>query len=448
MKACFRGSLGHDPVCRLFVAAIFLLSGCGKKEQTGLRLMVWDQGAGHGTIEKRLEEFSRQNRRIKVELIVCPTREECGRRFLASVKKNDPPDPDRKNASAPPDICLVAGDDLPRLIQAGYVRDLQPFHPDLESFLPQTLDAVSSGKGLYAMPCGWSALMLYYNRAIFERHGIPPPRASWDWGDLLHIAQTLTVVDEESGKIIQYGLELSPSIETWGPFVWQNRGQLIREDGIWTLTDPQFLQSNQQAILFYADLLRERHLAPPAERTKKSRASERPFIKREAAMTFGQRDLGIQLEKERGFEWDIVPMPRSREAASWLEVYGYAISTKTQRLENAWKLVSFLTGETSQAAMILHGFYAPSWQSLLVSKIFTDFPGPRAVSNLALTESISCAKSAPRISYWNQSSEVLTEEMDRLMADPKASPRDALERMQTRLDELSLLSNHQPQRDR
>jgi len=341
---------------------------------------------------------------------------------------------------------MINGGDLPELVRSMSIRDLQPYHPDLKPFLPETIDALSDHGTVYAMPCDWSALMLYYNRALFERAGIPPPRVSWDWGDLLHAAQVLTVKDPGNVKMVQYGLEISPEVEMWAPFIRQNRGQLIGKNQTWTLTDPQFFQSNQQAIEFYADLFREHHVAPSPAEIKGPMAQGVFFATQRAAMTFAQRDLGghlASLENKLKFDWDIISLPHGRESASWLEVNGYAISTQTKRPGDAWKLISFLTGETSQAAMILHGNHAPSWRSLLASKTFTDFPGPSAIHNAALTDSLPFAKLSPRVPYWNKASDILTGEMTVLISDPRASVRSAIERMQAQLDELRVLSEKQ-----
>ena len=126
--------------------------------------------------------------------------------------------------------------------------------------------------------------------------------------------------------------------------------------------------------------------------------------------------------------------------ASSLAVYGYAISTQSKHPSEAWKLISFLTRETAQAAIIQYGQYAPSRQNLLDSKIFLDFPGPQAVHNFELIASLPSARLLPQVAYWKQAKAIFNEEMLSLITDKKASARAMLERLQARLDELRLLS--------
>jgi len=160
------------------------------------------------------------------------------------------------------------------------------------------------------------------------------------------------------------------------------------------------------------------------------------FLVQKAAMTLAQRDICNRLEKHAPWEWNMVALPYGRQLASYLKVSGYAISNQCKRPKDAWKLISFLTRETCQATMIQSGGYAPSWQSLLKSKIFLDFPGPQAVQNTACVDSLGFARLPPPLAYWKEVAAILTEEMSSLILDEHASARVAVQQMHTRMDEL------------
>lgn len=416
------------PPLAFLALALLLLSGCGGKPTT-LRLAVWVSADDRAALQRQLDQFSSENKKIRVEPTLFSSPEECRDECRKLVTRGKAPD-----------VCMIASDDLAPLLKEKALRDLSEFHPDPKPFLPETWNSFARDKKTYALPCGWSALVLYYNKAIFERHGVPTPRATWDWGDFLFVAQRLTVVDPATLKTTQYGIELAPDVAQWAPFIWQNNGELMRS-GAWSLTEPQFAQSNNQAIEFFAGLVREHRVAPMPVKGKWRKSQGDLFASRKAAMTIAPRSLGMRLQNAGNFDWEITELPRQSRHATTLEVYGYAISASCSHPEPAWKLASFLSRETGQAALIQHGAYAPSWATLLKSRIFLDFPGPRSANNRAVADALNGARTLPSPPYWDRASTILEDEMLALMsnAQPDNDSRSAVERMQARLEELKLL---------
>jgi multiple sugar transport system substrate-binding protein len=396
--------------------------------QPPLRLMVWASPAEKEALESRLPVFSLANHGLRVQLTVCDSARDCRDRFVLQSKRGDPPD-----------ICLVSSRDLAFWVDGGHVQNLKSRSSDLDAFIPQTLAAFSRKGGLYALPSGCSVLMLYYNAALFERQGVPPPRPGWEWGDLVAAAQALTVTDETTGQTSQYGLELSPSAAVWIPWVWQNRGELFDEGGAGCLMEPRFVQSNLQAIEFYADLVRKYGVAPLPPRPGAGGDEASLFLQQKAAMTVAHRDLAALLHERVSWEWDVTPLTGGAQNSTVLDVYGYAISSQTRRSSDAWKLACFLTSENTQAAMILSGRWVPTQRSLLASRIFKDFPGPRAIQNQLFTDSLAFARSLPVVPDWEGVSAILTDEMMSLISNRALTARQSLERMQARFDELSLV---------
>jgi multiple sugar transport system substrate-binding protein len=407
-------------VCLSFAAC--LQTGCNRIQSPPLRLMVWTQPDEQQKLEKSLLEFTRQTK-VLVELIVFATEEECRSQYEVRFRKNEAPD-----------VCMLSSKDATLWLEKKFFTDLLPFHPEEKTLLADAVQPFMHHKQLIALPRGWSVLVLYYNRDVFERHGIPLPRTSWDWGDLLGAAQMLTVLDKNRKNTIQYGLEISPTVETWLPFLWGNYGEAMRENGSWALTDPQFTQSNQQALAYYADFVRIYRVSPFIS---SAYSGSLHFLEGTAAMTIGHRALGAQLLTTK-IAWDVVPIPHACQTSTLLEVEAYAISSQSTEPSNAWKLVSFLTRETAQAGITQRGTHAPSRKGLLDSKLFLDFPGVRAVANTVFVKSLPFAKTVPRTAQWAKISKILTEEMTILMSNKNQTARATLEKMQVRINEIEL----------
>jgi multiple sugar transport system substrate-binding protein len=404
----------------LILFCLILSLGCQKRPTTPLQVGVWGSEAEITITRKLINDFKEQNSGIDIELKVFPDRAACIQAFKMSEGI---------------DVCKISSLDLLNLLDSDALRDLSIYKPDHEFYLPECTQAFFLGKQIYSLPIGWSASVLYYNRTLFEKHLVPLPQTYWDWNDFLKAAQILTLHDEETKETSQYGLEISPEFEIWAPFVWQNYGDFTNQNGQWSLIDPRFIQSNQEAVEFVANLVRDSKVAP----VPTARYGEL-FVQGKAAMMIGQRDVACLLRDKAKFDWDVMPLPKGRQPASWVEVYGYSISSKSKQAELSWKLISALTKETSQSCFVLDGMFVPATKKLFESKLFLDFPGPKSIRNQTWLESL--ALTLPRLNspIWPQVSQIMKEEMVILMNNPEKSGREMLQEAQARLEEVSLMS--------
>jgi multiple sugar transport system substrate-binding protein len=129
---------------------------------------------------------------------------------------------------------------FPTWAQMGYALDLRPYvESDLEQLAIEDWDraqysALSTSDGLqYGLPKYHGALALYYNKDIFDRHGVAYPDGTWDHDDYLLAMERLT--HDRSGD---------GHTDLW-PACWMLRGIASRptstagEDTLWTRMMPQ-----------------------------------------------------------------------------------------------------------------------------------------------------------------------------------------------------------------
>ena len=112
---------------------------------------------------------------------------------------------------------------------------------EAEDFYPQALDAFRWQGEQLCLPQNVSSLVVYYNRDLFERYGVPEPRAGWTWGELVDAASALTrdangnVVKgtrdaRERRQVAVYGLGVEPAMIRVAPFVWSNGGEIVDDE--------------------------------------------------------------------------------------------------------------------------------------------------------------------------------------------------------------------------
>src|SRR5690606_34734876 len=98
----------------------------------------------------------------------------------------------------------------------------EAFYPSaLKAFTWKTAQGEQSGDMLGALPRDISNVVLFYNRDLFAKAGIPEPRAGWNWDDFVETAQKLTVDADQDGAPERFGVSFyaMPPL-FWLPFVW------------------------------------------------------------------------------------------------------------------------------------------------------------------------------------------------------------------------------------
>jgi multiple sugar transport system substrate-binding protein len=96
----------------------------------------------------------------------------------------------------------------------------------IADFLPETIEAVTVGGEIYALPLEMEPVAIFYNKAAFEEKGISQPQ---DWAELKEAAAKLKTAD-------RYGIivEVAPGYYqnfTWYPFLWTAGGDVVDETG-------------------------------------------------------------------------------------------------------------------------------------------------------------------------------------------------------------------------
>ncbi len=98
-------------------------------------------------------------------------------------------------------------------------KDLYPQSYWLPNFLTQYIPNTGPDKGkVFGLPMTADATVIYYNKDMFQKAGVPFPSANWTWSDLLADATKLEA--SQGGKQVQWGYADSPDWEaSWNPII-------------------------------------------------------------------------------------------------------------------------------------------------------------------------------------------------------------------------------------
>jgi multiple sugar transport system substrate-binding protein len=310
---------------------VALLAVLGLASAQKLVLASWGSQEEIQAYQQVLRVFQEKNPGIQVEYINIPSNE-----YLAKITA-------MMAAGSPPDVFFINNIDFPGLASRGVLRPLDPFiqrdkYPTGDIF-PGILKAFQWEGAQYGLPRDVSNLVVFYNRNLLRKAGLPDPKPDWTWDDFLRYAKALTV--EKDGKRVQWGVSFQTFYLFWEPWVWSAGGRFYSPDhSKFLLNSP----SSVEGLQFYLDLRYKHHVAPTPEEAQ-DRGAFTMFLNGQTGMIVDGRWRVPTLKARAKFDFDVVPFPRGK-AGSIVDIdgSGWVMAAGTRNPEAAWKLLSFLAG--------------------------------------------------------------------------------------------------------
>src|SRR5579871_1874666 len=251
-----------------------------------------------------------------------------------------------------PDVVFLTDSLVPIFLRYHVVRDLRPFLQSDPSFhvsdiYPQMLQTgMDSSGNLLMLPRELGVVVMFYNRTLFRRAGLPDPPPDWTYSDFVRIARKLTLRDSQ-GHIVQYGFTADfkwPGL--YGPWIVSDGGRLLSPDHQHSaLGAPASLQGLHDLI----DLVTVYHVAAPPEVAGSMQGADM-FSRGLAAMTPGVFP-GVPARRAtmKAFDWDVQVMPAGRvRRAVTMGAAGYGISSASRRPKEAWAFLRLILSPEGQ----------------------------------------------------------------------------------------------------
>ncbi|MGH2617606.1 MAG: ABC transporter substrate-binding protein, partial [Thermomicrobiales bacterium] len=248
-----------------------------------------------------------------------------------------------------PDVVSVDSAWNAGLAASGITSDVsERFAPIAGQYFPGPVDTGAYLGAQYAVPWYTNNVGLYYNQGLFTGAGIEAPPATWE--ELVSIGKELT-----SGE--QYGLMLGSGgfgpFLGW-PFVWQNGGSLLSEDGA---TAEFGNEAGLAAWQFYSGLYLSEGIVPEDIKSAGEAWDQlfAPFIQERTAMMFcGDWATFPITEGNPDLEFMVAPLPVGEEAATVIGGYNLAIPTTAPNPDASWAFIEWMTAVEQE--WILQGY--------------------------------------------------------------------------------------------
>ncbi|MFE3853870.1 ABC transporter substrate-binding protein [Streptomyces griseorubiginosus] len=184
-------------------------------------------------------------------------------------------------------------------------------------------DGCQVGGKTLGIPNNSNCLALYCNTRMLKAAGVEPPTT---WDELASAAQKLTSGD-------RYGLALSAIKTEEGvfqflPFLWQAGGDL-----------DTFRTYGTTALAFQDELIAKGSLSEQCVGWTQQDVNTR-FLNQRAAMQING-PWQIPTLKKADFDWDVVALPRDKEAATCLGGENWVVMASSKHIDKAWEVLEY-----------------------------------------------------------------------------------------------------------
>lgn len=397
---------------------LVLLSACGAPAtpaptpttaaaaiQGNVVLLVSEDPEGLQAYKNIVAEFNRRYPAIKVTLTNVPDAGNFLTRLAADFA-----------ARTPPDLFVVNYRRFGQFAIKGVLEPVEEYMArsrmlKAADFYPIALEAFRFDGKQVCLPQNMSSLQIYYNKALFAAANVPLPRPGWTWDEFLQAARALTRDTNADGKPDQYGAGISPQLLRLAPLVWARGGDLVdnpdRPTKLLLDSGPAL-----EAFQWFASLQTKERVIP-SKADEAAEGSQARFQKGTLAMFFQSRVVTPELRQTiKGFEWDVAPLPRDKNAATVLHSDGYCLTRDSKNKDAAWAFMEFANAPDGQRLAVATGRTVPSLRAVAESPAFLN-PGAPPSSNRIYLDAAPFIRRLPIMTTWSEVEDIVNQEIKR-----------------------------------
>jgi len=327
------------------------------------------------------------------------------------------------------DVIMMDDDWFPGYSSRGYLEDLQPHierdHDALRmgDLLPTALDSFRFRGLVGGFPWDGNAVLMFYNKDLFDAAGIPYPEADWTWDDFRRIARALTQDLDGDGRIDQFGTVLGFSFLDFEPFIWSYGGSMLDES-----RTKAALNSDRgiEAAQLIFDMKWEDHsMAWSGEMEGMNK--EVQLLTGRVGMVMAGSYFMFALQSLHGdMRWGVAPMPAGPYGDRYTRVTwdGLSINVNSKCKEAAWRFIKYAVEEEAQALLARSGRGLPVHRSDVHAYYIRADSG---VEEERALEAADYGRLTPITAKYQQLKQTAAKHFDKLNTAPdKLTPAEAL----------------------
>lgn len=316
------------------------------------------------------------------------------------------------------DVLRIDVTEISAYLSEGALVDLQTAFEaqegfDEDDYFPAALNACRNARGnLIGLPSTFTPYVMYVNESMLAELGLARPEAGWTWDDLLRLARAATADLDGDGRTDRYGISLTQWLQAVCPWIWQAGGSLLDATGTRGAMDqPEFVE----AMTFLRRLLHEERVGS-FDASFANQLSQGLF---QAGRALFYGPVGywetFRFKNIDSFEWDVLPLPRHRAAATSVAMTVYVVPRTSAHPELAARYVRMLAGERYQRKMAEIGNGVPGLVAAARSESFLKPNVAPESEHVFLDAMAGEARYMPTLANWRKIESLCQAELERIL---------------------------------
>ena len=329
-------------ICFLLLACTWLLFcdiGLSGEKNTENRITVgvfsdsyWEvqNGYSYRILDDAAEIFEKQHPGMKVE-------------YVSGILKADYSEwlAEQLLSGHAPDLFFVVSEDFNDFAEVGALKDLGTLIEkdtgfDRDGFYSSAYACGQYDGIQYSLPYECAPKLMFVNKSILDKEGIPMPEKQWTWEDFYDICREVTEDTDGNGVEDQFGVVGY----TWREAFESNGVNLFDRKG----TKCSFTGKRVGEALAFLEKLE--NLGEGNTVTSKDFDLGNVVFQ---PMSFSEyrayKPYPLSIKKYSGFEWECLPMPSGPHGdnISTLDTLLLAMNAHTKKVRYAWDFMKILT---------------------------------------------------------------------------------------------------------
>lgn len=298
---------------------------------------------------------------------------------------------------------------------------------DFPDYISGIVDGMSVDGKVYGLPYDVGPYVIFYNKELFDKYGVPYPDDKTDIAGLLDRARKLT----RDGN---FGFAASIHWDRLVPFIWGAGGSFYSDNGKYNVTDPKV----QRGIKFYTDLLTAEKVAAPINDTGNQYQDREIFYSGKAGMYVDGPWNITNIRKFAKFKFDVAPMMIGLEGKRVTPTMGsgFTVSKFSKHPKEAYQAITVLTSKESLEKLAAWGRALPARKSAqpMFLKANADLQGLSNALEVSALPGVSQAYSTPY--NWQEAYLTLLNNLSQPVLLGKESVAEASAKTQKLLDAI------------
>lgn len=239
-----------------------------------------------------------------------------------------------------PDVIMVPSEDFSMFAQTGILLNLDAYikndrNFDLYDFYTPSREAGVYQGSQYALPFESVPTLMYVNKTLLEREGIPLPDNNWTWEEFYQICDQVTKDRDGDGILDQFGVYGYD----WLSAAHSNNASLFNQNGEITLTS----DAMEESVRFVKKLnALNQNIEITAQDFDEGKVA---FCPMKFSEYRAYKPYPWRVKKYSNFEWDCLMLPAgiNGDNTSEITTLSMGISSHSQNKRYAWEFLKTLT---------------------------------------------------------------------------------------------------------